>query len=227
VSVRRLVLLPVLAVVAALLTLSAPAQAIEDRDCADFATQAEAQQFYLNHDPSDDPHGLDADDDGRACDSLPCPCGSATGGGSGTSTPPAVLRERGTVTKVVDGDTIKVRLRSGARRTVRLIGIDTPEVYGTVECGGRKASRSLKGMLPVGSGVRLVSDPTQARKDRYGRSLRYVTKVGNGRDMNRAQVAKGWARVYVYRNDPFRRVGSYRDAQRFARNHHKGVWRIC
>jgi Excalibur calcium-binding domain len=37
-----------------------------DRDCADFATQAEAQKFFLSQGPGD-PHGLDADHDGRAC----------------------------------------------------------------------------------------------------------------------------------------------------------------
>ena len=36
-----------------------------------------------------------------------------------------------TITRVVDGDTVKV----GAQ-TVRLIGIDTPEVYFGVECSG-------------------------------------------------------------------------------------------
>ncbi|QFU85410.1 excalibur calcium-binding domain-containing protein [Amycolatopsis sp. YIM 10] len=39
----------------------------KDKDCADFATQAEAQA-ELAKDASD-PHGLDADDDGSACES--------------------------------------------------------------------------------------------------------------------------------------------------------------
>ena len=39
---------------------------VGDLDCADFATQAEAQAVY-NQDPSD-PHGLDADNDGIACE---------------------------------------------------------------------------------------------------------------------------------------------------------------
>jgi hypothetical protein len=39
-----------------------------DLDCADFATQAEAQAEY-DADPSD-PNGLDADDDGIACEEL-------------------------------------------------------------------------------------------------------------------------------------------------------------
>jgi len=42
---------------------------IADRDCADFATQAEAQAFFLSHGPGD-LHRLDADNDGRACEAL-------------------------------------------------------------------------------------------------------------------------------------------------------------
>ena len=47
--------------------------AAQDRDCSDFDSQAEAQDFFENAGPGD-PHRLDADDDGRACDSNPCPC---------------------------------------------------------------------------------------------------------------------------------------------------------
>lgn len=196
-----------------------------DRDCSDFDTQAQAQRFFLDHSPRLDPHRLDADGDGRACESLPCPCttsgGTTSGSGGGT------LRQSARVVQVVDGDTVDVRLRSGAKRRVRMIGIDTPEVYGGVECGGRKASASLKKLLPRGTRVRLVSDPSQARVDRYGRLLRYVVKSATGVDVNRKQVWRGWARVYVYANDPFKRVGTYRIAQRSARAHDRGIWGLC
>lgn len=43
-----------------------------DRDCADFASRAEAQEFFRSEGgPSNDPHGLDGDDDGQACEHLP------------------------------------------------------------------------------------------------------------------------------------------------------------
>lgn len=43
-----------------------------DRDCSDFATQAEAQAFYeAAGGPERDPHRLDPDKDGVACESLP------------------------------------------------------------------------------------------------------------------------------------------------------------
>lgn len=38
-----------------------------DYDCSDFSTQTEAQKYLL----SGDPHRLDGDDDGAACESLP------------------------------------------------------------------------------------------------------------------------------------------------------------
>ncbi len=43
-----------------------------DRDCSDFETQAEAQAFFeAAGGPARDPHRLDADGDGEACESLP------------------------------------------------------------------------------------------------------------------------------------------------------------
>lgn len=41
-----------------------------DIDCADFKTQREAQAFFLAAGPGD-PHGLDEDQDGVACEALP------------------------------------------------------------------------------------------------------------------------------------------------------------
>lgn len=43
-----------------------------DRDCGDFRTQREAQQFFISEGgPSSDYHGLDRDRDGVACETLP------------------------------------------------------------------------------------------------------------------------------------------------------------
>jgi hypothetical protein len=42
---------------------------VADKDCRDFATQQEAQDFYESEDG--DPHRLDGDDDGVACERLP------------------------------------------------------------------------------------------------------------------------------------------------------------
>ena len=43
-----------------------------DYDCSDFATQREAQRFFEQEGgPHEDPHGLDGDGDGIACEDLP------------------------------------------------------------------------------------------------------------------------------------------------------------
>ena len=43
-----------------------------DQDCGDFETEAEAQAFYeAAGGPEKDPHRLDRDKDGKACESLP------------------------------------------------------------------------------------------------------------------------------------------------------------
>lgn len=41
-----------------------------DRDCSDFDTKPEAQRFFERNQPGD-PHNLDGDGDGEACESLP------------------------------------------------------------------------------------------------------------------------------------------------------------
>lgn len=46
-------------------------QVVGDRDCTDFKTQKEAQAFFISQGgPASDPHKLDRDKDGVACESL-------------------------------------------------------------------------------------------------------------------------------------------------------------
>ncbi|QIK76033.1 thermonuclease family protein [Nocardioides piscis] len=224
--------------------LAPPAQAVVDKDCGDFASQSAAQSFFLAAGPGD-PHQLDAEGDGLACESNPCPCSGTVAplmaqptstssptqattattnpDGSGNSGP--VQRHRGNVVRITDGDTLKVRIRGVGVRSVRILGIDTPEVYGARECGGDAATTHLERLAPVGSTVRLVSDPTQADRDRYGRWLRYVER--GRKDLGREQVRKGLARTYIYRNDPFSRSRAYLRVEAAARGGMRGSWQAC
>jgi hypothetical protein len=59
----------VAAVVTAQPVLAAGSAEFADRDCADFNSQAEAQAFFLDS-GNGDPHRLDADNDGVACERL-------------------------------------------------------------------------------------------------------------------------------------------------------------
>lgn len=136
------------------------------------------------------------------------------------------------VIRVVDGDTLKVRAGS-VRETVRVLGIDAPESVkpnAPVECGGKAASRNLRqlALTPDGRGrtVRLTTDATQDRRDRFGRLLAYAELL-DGRDLGREQVADGWARVYVFGGNPFARVDDYRAAERSAKRSGRGIWGSC
>lgn len=129
----------------------------------------------------------------------------------------------GPVVSVADGDTLSVRTAGGRVERVRLIGIDTPEVYGGVECGGPEASAAMK-RLAAGARVTVVPDPTQDRRDRYGRLLGYVERGGT--DLGLEMIRRGLAGVYVY-GRPFRRHSRYRRAEREARDAGRGSWPRC
>jgi endonuclease YncB( thermonuclease family) len=213
--------------VGGLVGLTATPSYAADRDCGDFATQAAAQSFFLDAGgPRNDPHNLDADSDGVVCESNPCPCSTSQGGGGGQGSAdlPRVLRQPARVERVVDGDTVVVRLdRSRRLADIRLVGIDTPEL--STGCAGEAAKRIAERMLPRGTRVVLVSDSTQDLADRYGRLLRYVMK-GNT-DINKRLVKRGYAAVYVYDNTPFQRTRAYRAAAAHARSHQAGLWAGC
>ncbi len=70
-SRRAVVALALAAIAAPVLT--AGGTEARDYDCKDFKTQRQAQRFFKKHDGSrhNDPYGLDADHDGKACESLP------------------------------------------------------------------------------------------------------------------------------------------------------------
>lgn len=125
------------------------------------------------------------------------------------------------VTKVVDGDTLDT-----TRGKVRLLSIDSPEVFFGVECGGPEASAKMHRLLPVGSRVRLVRDKGEPNRDRFGRKLRYVHHRRRGtNDIGRAMIRSGWAEVYLA--FPTSRTASYLRDQRRAQRRHRGIWGLC
>ena len=66
---------------------------------------------------------------------------------------------------------------SRTAQRVRLVQIDTPEVYFAPECYGEQASAITKRLLPPGTLVRLLPEPATDSVDQYGRLLRYVIRV--------------------------------------------------
>lgn len=194
-SARTTVAGLVLALVAATLVLlaPAPAHAWEDKDCEDFATQAEAQVFYeANGGPTYDPHHLDIMHDGQACEMLPCPCASTTPDPSWT-TPPvtspttSTAPMSGKVSTVVDADTVKVT--SGvALWKVHLLGVTTKG------CSKSQGTQVLRDLLREhGKKLVLTADPAVTWSQGDGSMLRYAKL--DGADLGKRLLKKGAVRV--------------------------------
>ena len=127
------------------------------------------------------------------------------------------------VTRVIDGDTIEVRI-GGGEDEVRYIGIDTPETVkpGTpVQCFGPQAS-SENHRLVDGRRVRLVFD--RERRDVYGRLLAYVYTGGDF--VNARLVRDGYARTLTISPNTAHAGLFHRLAQDAGRTG-RGLWGVC
>ena len=125
------------------------------------------------------------------------------------------------VVRVVDGDTIHVRLGDRVEK-VRYIGVNTPEIHHPTkgrEPGGDEALR-VNEELVSGKRVRLELD-VQSR-DRYGRLLAYVW-VGDVM-VNAELVRRGFAQVMTVPPN-VRHQGLFLRLEREARTVGRGLWR--
>ena len=166
-------------------------------------------------------------------------------GGDGGAGSPADADLRGaqtagsvtvTVTRVVDGDTLKVAYDNGTADTVRLLGVDTPEVHtettpeefaGVPETAagraclrrwGETASSHAKDRL-AGEEVTLYFDAAEGRRGYYDRLLSYV--VHDGSNVNYGLVTDGYARVY---DSQFTARNAFYDAESTAQAEGTGLW---
>ena len=137
-----------------------------------------------------------------------------------------------TVSRVVDGDTIV--LSDG--RKIRLIGVDTPEVYycekllrdskksgqdiKTIQALGKRASAFTK-ELCLGKKVRLEYDAE--RYDRYKRTLAYVY-LEDGTFVNAKIMQEGFAQVMTIPPN-VKHADLFLKLQKEAREANRGLWK--
>jgi micrococcal nuclease len=162
---------------------------------------------------------------------LPLPTDAMLAAGRATLPPPSWSPPSGgrcstrgidvALRRVVDGDTIEVRMPGGQIEAVRYIGMNTPEVHhpDKGEEPGGQVAKALNETLVTGKRLELVFD-AQAR-DRYGRLLAYV--YANGEHVNAALVERGYAAAATYPpNVCF--ADRFRSLERHARNGRRGLW---
>ena len=159
------------------------------------------------------------------------PAGSTEGGASaslpigGEPFRPTGPTETAGVVRVVDGDTIVVRL-AGQDRRLRYIGMDTPETVkpgSPVEWLGPEASRANEALV---EGRTVVLEKDVSETDQYGRLLRYVWLVDGDRWtlVNLVLIERGFAQVETDPPD-VKYADRFVAAQRAARDAGLGLWR--
>lgn len=125
--------------------------------------------------------------------------------------------EIGKVISVIDGDTIKVEL-NGETVSVRLVGIDAPEIGTKIEYYGPQ-SKSFLELLLLNKTVTMFKDKSE--KDSFDRLLRYVI-VGNT-FVNYEMIRKGYTVAVNYYPDIACEI-PFSDAQKQAINSQLGIW---
>ena len=153
---------------------------------------------------------------------------------AGSFSEPASVRgpegpvERGTVVRVVDGDTIVVRI-GGREERVRYIGLDAPEIANAeagpaAECGA-DAAWAADERLVAGEDVVLERDVSD--RDRFRRLLRHAWLDGGGwRLIGLELVEAGAAEARSYAPDTTRDE-DLAAAERRARDRDAGIWDDC
>lgn len=139
-----------------------------------------------------------------------------------TPDPVAIDKQAGTVTHVVDGDTIDVVVKQGEPAVrVRLLGIDAPEVEGPSKQLGLAASQYAKARCE-GQQVTLRLDELQREHDKYGRMLAYVY-LPNSELLNASLVRDGMA--FSHRKLRCDLSAQLDAAENEARGAKRGLWK--
>ena len=157
-------------------------------------------------------------------DPVDAPSGESGAAGGG----PDGRTERAEVTRVVDGDTVVVRIGDREER-VRYIGLDAPEVanVGAVtaaECGGDEARTANERLV---AGQQLVLERDVSDRDRFGRLLRHAwLEDGGWRLIGVELLESGAVEARSYPPDTTRDAELDAAEQR-ARDRDAGIWGAC
>jgi endonuclease YncB( thermonuclease family) len=122
----------------------------------------------------------------------------------------------GTVERVKDGDTVRMRLLDGGKADIRLAGIDTPE---KAQPFGRAAGRRLAALC--------LGKPAEAEWRDTDRFERPVGRLFcDGRDVGRVLIAEGlaWHFKRYARNQPFDERTGDSLSEAAARDGRLGLW---
>ena len=140
------------------------------------------------------------------------------------------------VEKIIDGDTINVKIGDHSNIPVRFLGVDTPECFDNSKARkdatkekisiekicerGRLAKSFTCSILHTGEKIKLELD--KEKWDRYNRLLAYVLLADN-RMLNKIILEEGFAKLMIYgRNRKYSK--EFRSLEEKAKSKNKGLW---
>jgi len=130
----------------------------------------------------------------------------------------AMAEDQAVVNKAIDGDTLL--LNNGEK--VRLIGVDTPELYHPlkpVQYFAKEASLFTKNLVE-GKEVKLEYD--WQKRDKYNRLLAYVY-LKDGTFINAEIIKQGYGFAYI--KYPFKYLEQFKTYEKEAREKGLGLWK--
>jgi len=121
------------------------------------------------------------------------------------------------VVAVIDGDTVKIKV-NGEEKSVRLIGVDTPEKN---ECFEKEATKRAKELME-NKRIKLESDSSQDDKDKYDRLLRYIY-LEDGTLVNKKLIEEGFGAEYTFKT-AYKFQTEFKAAEKMAKEGKMGIW---
>jgi micrococcal nuclease len=139
------------------------------------------------------------------------------------------------VSRIIDGDTIRIILPDGSEDTLRILGIDCPELssdsnkpfeYGdiidmTCLMDFGSMAKSFTNDLIINKEILIEFDVSAGFTDTYGRLLAYVYTL-NETDVGALLIQNGFARVYI--EEDFSKEHSYLLHENGAKLNRTGLW---
>lgn len=133
------------------------------------------------------------------------------------------------IDKVIDWDTIKIFDKNWEKKSIRMVGLDTPESYKTrfwyKECFWDEASDYLKKIIWDSEFVEVELDKTQWNNgiDKYWRLLWYVFL--NWENLNLKMIKDGYWWEYTYKKNKYKYQEDFKNAEIFADENDLWLWK--
>lgn len=141
------------------------------------------------------------------------------------------------VTSVTDGDTIDVEFSDGSKDTIRLLGVDTPELGDNTptewdgipdnELGENwlndwaiNATEFMRTKV-LDKTIDISFDSISEKRGSYDRLLTYIYTKNNKMSVNRQLISKGYARLY---DSQFTKKSKFKKSETKAISNSRGVW---